>query len=191
MAREDRRRRDREGRQPRLRIARGLRPGLLPARSPQVDARRPLLLGDDDVHRRGLMKDMRAGADLEVTGENVKSSLRRQPFRELEPRETGIETALPHKLVVGARWPTIRPASKTKMRSAFFTVAEPVRDDEGGPVGCEPLDRVLHRALALGVEGRGRLVEQQPPGRSAQDGAGRWRCACFWPPESITPRSPT
>ena len=44
-------------------------------------------------------------------------------------------------------------------------------DDDGGAVLHQPLERVLHHALALGVERRGGLVEQQQRGL-AQQGAG-------------------
>ena len=38
---------------------------------------------------------------------------------------------------------------------------EPMRDDQHGAPGHQPLERELHHALALGVERARRLVEQQ------------------------------
>ena len=43
-------------------------------------------------------------------------------------------------------------------------------DHDGGAPAHQRLERSLHRALALGVERRGRLVEQQD-GRVLEDGA--------------------
>ncbi len=48
---------------------------------------------------------------------------------------------------------------------------QPVRDDEGGAVLHQPLERGLYQRLALGVERGRRLVEQEER-RLAQDGAG-------------------
>ena len=38
---------------------------------------------------------------------------------------------------------------------------EPVSDDQGGPPPHEPLERLANQVLALGVEGRGGLVQDQ------------------------------
>jgi hypothetical protein len=57
------------------------------------------------------------------------------------------------------------------MRSHICTVGEAMGDDDGGAVLHQPLEGILHHALALGVERRGRLVEQQQRGL-AQQGAG-------------------
>ena len=48
---------------------------------------------------------------------------------------------------------------------------EPVRDHERGAVAHQFFQRGLHQRLALGIERRGRLIEQQQR-RVAQDGAG-------------------
>ncbi len=66
---------------------------------------------------------------------------------------------------------------------------EAVGNDERGAALGQPFDGLLHRALALGVERTGGLVEQEDGG-VAQDGAGDGE-ALRWPPESMTPRSPT
>ncbi len=47
----------------------------------------------------------------------------------------------------------------------------------------------LHQPLALGIERRGRFIEEEDRcvlEQSAGDGE-----RCFWPPDSMTPRSPT
>ena len=48
---------------------------------------------------------------------------------------------------------------------------QPVGDDERGAAARQPVEGAADRRLALGVERRGRLVEQED-GRVAQDGAG-------------------
>ena len=48
---------------------------------------------------------------------------------------------------------------------------EPVGDDNGGPPFHQRFQSLLHGALAFGIKGAGRLIEQQQ-GRIAQDGAG-------------------
>jgi hypothetical protein len=50
--------------------------------------------------------------------------------------------------------------------------AEAVGDDDGGAPGLELLERLLDQVLALRVEGRGRLVEEEDLG-VAEDRPGR------------------
>ena len=56
---------------------------------------------------------------------------------------------------------TMRPASRTRMRSACSTVDKPMRDDERRAVVHQLLQRILDEALGLGVERGGRFVEDQ------------------------------
>ena len=89
---------------------------------------------------------------------------------ELQPREPGVEPALGHQRVVAAL-ATMRPSSKTTIRSARFTVASRWATMIVVRPLASALDRLLHRALAFGVERARRLVEQQHR-RVAQDRPG-------------------
>ena len=48
---------------------------------------------------------------------------------------------------------------------------EPVRDDEGSPIGSQGRHRLLHKHLGTGVDRRGRLVEDEQR-RVGQEGSG-------------------
>jgi hypothetical protein len=66
---------------------------------------------------------------------------------------------------------------------------EPVGDGDGGAAADQVVERALDLELGLGIDGRGRLVQDENF-RIDQQGAGdemRWRS----PPESDWPRSPT
>ena len=62
-------------------------------------------------------------------------------------------------------------------------------DDQGGAVGGDLGEARLDLALGLGVERRGRLVEDQDFGAFRMTRAIATRC--FSPPDSFSPRSPT
>jgi glycosyltransferase involved in cell wall biosynthesis len=87
----------------------------------------------------------------------------------LDLHELAVQAALRHQLLVIAE---LRHASVFEhddlVRCAHGR--EPVRDHEHGAARDQLLDRVLHQALALGVERAGRLVEHQDR-RVAQDRA--------------------
>ena len=83
----------------------------------------------------------------------------------------------------------IRPSSMKQIRSAFFTVDEPVRDHDDGAADEKPLHRCLHLGLRFGIERAGRLVEQQDR-RVAQHGAGEGDALALAAGEAV-PASPT
>ena len=89
---------------------------------------------------------------------------------ELELVEVGIEPLPLQKLHV--RPPLDDPpAVHHHDQVAVEHRREPMRDDQRGAAAREPVEGVADQRLALGVERRGRLVEEQDR-RVAQDGAG-------------------
>ena len=65
---------------------------------------------------------------------------------------------------------------------------EPMRDDKRRPALHQRFERALHQGFAFGVEGRGRLVEEQHR-RIFENCAGDGDALAL-PPDSVTPRSP-
>ena len=76
------------------------------------------------------------------------------------------------------------------MRSARFTVASRCAMTSVVRPARQPLHRLLHRALALGVERARRLVEQQDR-RVAQDRPRDRQPLALAARRACTPRSPT
>ncbi len=63
------------------------------------------------------------------------------------------------------------PCSITHDALSALDSCQTVSDDQGGPATHQGHQRILHRALALRIEGGRRLVQQQDR-RVAQDGTG-------------------
>ena len=79
---------------------------------------------------------------------------------ELQRGELGVEPAVGEQAVVGA---LLDDAALIHDQDAVGGAdrGEAVGDDEGGAPLHQPVEGLLHLALALGVERRGRLVEEQ------------------------------
>ena len=75
------------------------------------------------------------------------------------------------------------------MRSARSTVEEPVRDEDRRASVNQRLERRLNVALGFRIQCRGRFVENQY--RRVLEQRARDREPWRWPPESLTPFSPT
>ena len=95
---------------------------------------------------------------------------RSQAGVELQLGEPRVEAAARDQAASCVPSSTMRPLVEHQDAVAGQHGREPVRDHQRGAALHQPLERRLHQRLALGVERRGRLVEQQER-RVAQDRA--------------------
>src|SRR3712207_1208427 len=89
---------------------------------------------------------------------------------ELEPCEPRIQAALAEQRLVGSLLDNPGLVHDEDPVGGAHG-GEAVGDDEGGAAFHEPVEGALNLALALGIERRGRLVEEQNR-RVLKDGAG-------------------
>ena len=101
---------------------------------------------------------------------NVRGSLGRQTFGELEPGEARVEPALRHERVMRA-FGDDAAVVEDEDAVGLLHGREPVGHDEHRAAVGQPVHRLLHQPFAFGVERGGRLVQQQDR-RVAQDRAG-------------------
>ena len=88
----------------------------------------------------------------------------------LQLRQSGINTALGHKLIMGSLFNKLAIVHHQNPVGALHR-GQAVGDHQGGSVAAQGFHGALHGALALRIERRGRFVEQEHR-RVAQDRPG-------------------
>ena len=121
------------------------------------------------------------------------AALRSPPARPrgLLAEEVGVRRRRARAARRGRRASTTRPSSSTTIRSASFTVREPVRDDRHVRALAEEAAQPS-RISRFGRARRRSRARRRAPARAASAASTRASVTrCFWPPDSVTPRSPT
>ena len=107
---------------------------------------------------------------------------------ELQLRQFGVQAALRHQRIVRALGDD---AAAVHHHDAVGLEhgREAMGDDQRRAPAHQVFERGLHRALALRVQRRGRLVQQQD--RRILSSARAIAMRCCWPPDRRAPRSPS